>query len=216
MVPAEEWLVVAVLLSTTGGYLDAFTWMMHGVMATTQSANVVLLGVRAATGEWARASKHIPPIFACVVGVFVAYHIRLYAPDKGRRLSLVIEIIVLLLALRLHMHVPEMAGTIGISFAAAVQNTCFTRVEGWPYSSIMTTRNLQQMAEGLISALAGFGKPAGFRQAIVFGSICLAFALGAVMGAVATTNFGNGALTVPIGLVLTTLVLCEVRRGSDS
>jgi uncharacterized membrane protein YoaK (UPF0700 family) len=38
--PAEEWLLVAVLLSATGGYLDAFTWLMHGVLATVQSARL--------------------------------------------------------------------------------------------------------------------------------------------------------------------------------
>jgi uncharacterized membrane protein YoaK (UPF0700 family) len=206
--PAEEWLLVAVLLSATGGYLDAFTWLMHGVLATVQSANVMLFGVQAVAGHWDQAFDHIPPIFACVVGVFVAHYIRMRAPERSRRLSLIIEIILLFLVMRLHMRVPAMAGTLGISFAAAVQNTCFTRVEGWPFSSVMVTRNLQVMSEGVIGALSG-SQPKASRQAQVFATLCVAFGIGAAAGAFFTTTIGGAALIVPIILVSLALVVCE-------
>jgi hypothetical protein len=59
----EEPLRVAIILSVVGGYLDAFTWIAHdGVIANAQTANVVLLGVNVAMGEWAQALRFVPSI----------------------------------------------------------------------------------------------------------------------------------------------------------
>jgi uncharacterized membrane protein YoaK (UPF0700 family) len=40
---AEEAIEIALLLAFSGGYFDAYTWVIHGVMANTQTANLVLL-----------------------------------------------------------------------------------------------------------------------------------------------------------------------------
>jgi uncharacterized membrane protein YoaK (UPF0700 family) len=83
---AEESLAVATLLTASGGYLDAFTWLAHGhVLANTQSANVVLLGVHAALGDWAQAFRHVPPIIAFVLGVCAAIGLRSRDGDGKRR-----------------------------------------------------------------------------------------------------------------------------------
>lgn len=104
-----------------------------------------------------------------------------------------------------------MAGTLGIAFAAAVQNSCFTRVEGWAYSSVMTTRNLQVAAEGVLGAMAGT-QPRAIRQTQVFAILCVAFGAGAAAGAFMTTTFGANALTGPIVLVSLALLICELGR----
>jgi hypothetical protein len=76
----EESLPVAMLLSAAGGALDAFTWLAHGgVFANAQTGNVVLLGVYAALGQWSEALRHIPPIVAFVLGVFVAHRLSVHA-----------------------------------------------------------------------------------------------------------------------------------------
>jgi hypothetical protein len=38
-----------------GGYLDAYTWIIHGVMANARTANLVLLWVYGAAGHWDEA-----------------------------------------------------------------------------------------------------------------------------------------------------------------
>ena len=50
---AEEAIEIALLLAFCGGYFDAYTWVIHGVMANTQTANLVLLWVQGQkeTGE---------------------------------------------------------------------------------------------------------------------------------------------------------------------
>jgi hypothetical protein len=39
------------LLRACAGYLDAYTWIIHGVMADAQTANLVLLWVHGTAGE---------------------------------------------------------------------------------------------------------------------------------------------------------------------
>src|SRR3954452_22355377 len=52
----DETVQIALLLAFTGGYLDAYTWIIHSVMANAQTANLVLLWVYGTAGEWSRAS----------------------------------------------------------------------------------------------------------------------------------------------------------------
>ena len=47
----DETVQVALLLAFAGGFLDAYTWIIHGVMANAQTANLVLLWVYGTAGE---------------------------------------------------------------------------------------------------------------------------------------------------------------------
>ena len=209
----DEILVVAGLLSAAGGCLDAFTWITHGVLANAQTANVVLLGVSAAAGHWKEALHYVPPIVAFVFGVAVATHLGAWVEDRARivLLSLIVEIVILIVVMMLHLHLPEVAGTLGISFAAAVQTTSFTHVEGVPYSSVMTTGNLRSAVASLVTSLERGHEPTCLRRAAVFGAISAIFGIGAALGAFATKYLGSTALAIPTGLLLAALALCAFR-----
>lgn len=169
---------VACLLSFSGGFLDAFTYIGHGhVFANAMTGNVVLLGVAAAAGDWRQALNHIPPIIAFLAGVFLAQAIRLSVPRLGAHwpalLSLLLEIVVLLVIAFLPRAFPDIWIVLSISFAAALQNSSFTRVRSWAYNSVMTTGNLRRFAEGLFSGVLPRRDPDILEQARVFGAICL-------------------------------------------
>ena len=53
--PREEALLIASLLALTGGYLDAYTWIVHRAFANAQTANLVFLWVYVTGAEWAKA-----------------------------------------------------------------------------------------------------------------------------------------------------------------
>ena len=211
---AEESLRVAVLLSIAGGFLDAFTWIApHGVMANAQTANVVLLAVYVALGEWDQAFRHIPPIAAFALGVFVICHLRVGADDRGRYwlaiTTLMIEATVLFIVMVLHVRLPDVAGTVGISFAAAMQTASFNRVEGRPYSSVMVTGNLRSSVETFFTGWLEKRDPASLRQTRLLVIVCATFALGAALGAFLTKLMESRALLVPIALLLAALFLCR-------
>ena len=124
-------------------------------------------------------------------------------------LSLVIEIMVLAVVMILHVRLPSVAGTVGISFAAAMQTASFTKVEGRNYSSVMVTGNIRHAVETLFAGWVERHDPASLRQARILLTVCLTFAAGAALGAVLTASLGSRALAVPIMLLLSALILCK-------
>jgi uncharacterized membrane protein YoaK (UPF0700 family) len=165
------------LLSLSGGFLDAFTYIGHGgVFANAMAGNVVLLGVSATAEDWRQALNHLPPLIASLIGVFVAQAIRLPRFNaRGPALSLALEIVVLAVIASLPRSFPDIWIVLSISFAAAVQNSSFTKVQGWAYNSVVTTGNLGKLAETVFAGTVPRHNPESLMQAGVFGAICLSF-----------------------------------------
>ena len=203
----DEAVPVALLLAFAGGYLDAYTWIIHGVMANAQTANLVLLWVYGSIGDWTKALHFVPPIVAFAVGIVVASWLRRAARERANAISTLMEILLLVVIAVLHNRLPDLAGTLGISFVAAVQSAVFTRVEGVVYSSVMITGNMRQAIEGLFAAASGNGtlRPPG-----IFATLCVTFGLGAAVGAFATKQIPNLALGLPVIALVVVLLLCEV------
>lgn len=96
--PREEALLIASLLALTGGYLDAYTWIVHRVFANAQTANLVFLWVYMTGGEWGKALHYVPPLFAFVLGVIMASCLQKYAPDNAPEISVATEIVFLFIS----------------------------------------------------------------------------------------------------------------------
>ncbi|MFZ0812588.1 MAG: YoaK family protein [Bradyrhizobium sp.] len=210
-IPREEALLIASLLALTGGYLDAYTWIVHRAFANAQTANLVFLWVYLTGGEWSKALHYVPPLFAFVLGVIMASCLRKFAPDKAPEISVVTEIVFLILIAVLHNRLPKVAGTLGLSFVAAFQTSSFPKVEGWSYSSVMATSNFRYTIEGLFTAFAGSPEATPFRRPCVFGAMCIAFGAGAAIGAVMTEVTRAYSLAVPAALLAIVLLLCGER-----
>jgi uncharacterized membrane protein YoaK (UPF0700 family) len=208
-----ETVQVSLLLAFAGGYLDAYTWIIHGVMANAQTANLVLLWVYGTVGEWERAFQFIPPIAAFMVGVVIAAWLRRATGDRANAISTLIEILLLIAVGILHNRLPDLAGTLGISFVAAMQTAIFTKVEGVAYSSVMITGNLRQAIEGLFAVVSGqFGS---LRRPGIFAALCVAFGMGAAVGAYATKGIPDLALGLPVVALLIVLFRCEIRPNEE-
>jgi uncharacterized membrane protein YoaK (UPF0700 family) len=209
----DETVQVSLLLAFAGGYLDAYTWIIHGVMANAQTANLVLLWVHGTTGEWARALHFVPPIAAFTVGIIIAAWLRRATGDRAGAISTLIEILMLIAVGILHNRLPDLAGTLGISFVAAMQTAIFTKVEGVTYSSVMITGNLRQAIEGLFAVVSGqFGS---LRRPGIFAALCVAFGIGAAVGAYATKGSPDLALGLPVVALLIVLFRCEMRPDEE-
>lgn len=154
----DETVPIALLLAFAGGYIDAYTWIIHGVMANAQTANLVLLWVYGSIGNWTKALHFVPPILAFAAGILVAAWLRRATGARASAIGTLIEILLLVTIAILHNRLPDLAGTLGISFVAAVQSAVFTKVEGVLYSSVMITGNMRQAIEGLFAAASGMGR----------------------------------------------------------
>ncbi|MEZ0232661.1 MAG: YoaK family protein [Methylophilaceae bacterium] len=214
---SENSMSVAALLTLSGGFLDAFTYVGHGnVFANAMSGNIVLLGVYTAEADWAQAFRHIPPIIAFIIGVFIAHCMRL--PQFKKYFAnppltcLGLEIIFLLMGAFLPDTFPSNWLVPGIAFVAAMQNSSFTHIESLPYNSVMTTGNLRRSIEALFKGTVGPRNPLAFREAKLFGLICLCFLLGALIGAFATIRLHNAALFIPVCILVAALLLLWPNR----
>lgn len=208
----ESTLAIACLLSLSGGFLDAFTWVAHGkVFANAMTGNIILMGVSATAGDWRQALNHLPPLIAFLIGVWTAQALRL--PHSNPRwpalLSLVLEIAVLTVIAFLPRSFPDVWIVLSIAFAAAVQNSTFTKVGAWSYNSVVTTGNLRRFGETLFVGTVPRRHDGMLEQARVFGAICLSFLMGALIGGLSTRMLHNAALAIPVlvlGFVLLRLL----------
>jgi uncharacterized membrane protein YoaK (UPF0700 family) len=208
---------VAALLTFSGGFLDVFTYLGHGgVFANTMTGNIVFLGMYAAAGQWQLAVQHVPPVFAFLMGVFIAYHMQLpmvlkHFP-KPALTCLALEIIVLTIGLFLPRSFPDTLLVLAISLVAAMQNSSFNKLEQWSYNSVMTTGNLRRFAEALFSSSIPKANPKALREAKLFGLVCICFLMGAVIAALTTIKLNNYALLIPVTTLSSAFVICWRRQ----
>lgn len=207
----EETVPIALLLAFVGGYLDAYTWIIHGVMANAQTANLVLLWVYGASGKWDDALHFAPSIAAFATGILSAAWLRRVAGRRTSTICALVEIVLLVAIGVLHNRLPDLAGTLGISFVAAVQTAVFTKVDGAAYSSVMVTGNMRQAIEGVFLAASGGGAGRPLRRSGIFAGLCISFGVGAAVGAFATKGIPDIALGVPA----TALVLVLLHSGFE-
>jgi len=207
--PRDETVLVALLLAFAGGYIDAYTWIIHGVMANAQTANLVFLWVYGMTGDWARAAHFAPPILAFAVGIVIAAWLRRASGDRASAISTLIEILLLIAIGILHNRTPEVAGTLGISCVAAMQAAIFTKVEGATCSTVMITGNMRQAIENIFVVASGPAPSGVLRRSGIFTAVCLTFGFGAAIGAFATKAIPDLALGIPVICLLVVLLSCE-------
>lgn len=208
---------VAALLTLSGGFLDVFTYIGHGhVFANSMTGNVVFLGMYLASGDWYQALTHIPPIIAFLIGVFIAY--RMHLPSVLKHLPkpaltcIGVEVIVLTGSSFLSVSFPDIPLVLAIATVAAMQNSCFTRLEGWTYNSVMTTGNLRRFAEAFFRGTMPVWDAVALREARLFGVVCLCFLAGAVLAALTTTPLHDHALLIPAVVLFIAFIICWRRQ----
>jgi uncharacterized membrane protein YoaK (UPF0700 family) len=212
-----ERLYMGVLLAVVGGGLDAYTYVSRGgVFANAQTGNVVLFGVEAAAGQWARSLLHLPPIAAFVLGQVAALGLARARASRAlrhaARLVLVLEILVLVAVGLVPARWPDEVVTVAVAFVSSVQVGTFRMVDDVTYKSTMTTGNLERLVGTGFGWLADADAAAGRRTRRLL-AIIAGFAAGAAFGAVATRAIGDRAVWLGAGLLAVVLaaVVAETR-----
>lgn len=207
---------LGVLLGVVGGFLDAFTYVAHnGVFSNAQTGNVVLVGIFAARGDWARVLRQLLPLLAFVLGVFTAEtmtHPRVKAwVRRPMRAALIAEIVVLVAVAFVPDGVAGFAVVILVSYVAAVQNSTFDTLRQWPFNTVTLTGNLRTTTRSLYRAIVLRKRGEG-DKARSFAVVCLAFLIGAVIGALTSAHWGNRAALVGAGMLGAALLLFIVEE----
>ena len=213
---------VALLLTLAGGYLDAFTFVGHGrIFANSMTGNIVVMALNLAGGDWHSAGRHLFPLAGFAGGVLGAHLLGLAMSRRewfAAVAALVLELLFLAAGAAAGFSDPVLIP--GISFVAALQTTMFTHSGAMPYSSVMTTGNLQKAARRFFESTIPRRDAAGIRDAGLLGAITLSFTFGAMIGTLATPRLQDRALWIPCALLAAALVyllaLGAERRAKDS
>ena len=204
-----------VLVTSAGGALDAWVYIAHGhVFANAQTGNVVLMMIATSTGDVQQAANHLPSLIAFIAGVFVSRQAgsllhRSALDARGIRLGC--EGLLLTALAFAAAHLSDRSITACVGFIAGLQITSLSHIGGWSFNTGMTTGNLRGAVSALSKVLTG--APEERAHALVIGALCVAFAIGALMGAWLTPRLGNLTL-LPVA-ALVAAALAAAPRGLD-
>lgn len=191
MKPTSESYRVAALLSITGGFLDAYTYVSRdGVFANAQTGNFARLAISLANGSWDLVLRYFIPIFFFVIGVSVAMWISRHTRASGilcwQHYAILLEIALLFLVSWIpYGKVSNIYANLMVSFTCAIQAESFRKVLGTPFSSTMCTGNLRNAAEYLNQFFVDKEKSL-LKKSIQYFGIDFLFVFGAVIGAFTT------------------------------
>ena len=199
--------MAAGLLTLAGGAMDAWVYLAHGhVFANAQSGNVVLMGLALAQGDAAAATVHLPSLTAFVVGLLASQFAGQALKRTGsnsRSVRLGAECVMLLVLAMVADRLSNGVVTASVGFIAGVQITSLSHVGRWSFNTGMTTGNLRGAATAFVKAVTG--SPEEWPHAVVMGSMCVAFALGAIGGAWMAPRLGGltlAVVAVPVALAV--------------
>ena len=201
----------ALLLTLANGFLDAHTYISRGgVFANVQTANVIFGAIDTSKREWTLALAHLWPLLAFIAGVALASHIKSGRVERAVPRPLIWTMAIQAVALAIigfvPASVPHSYVTVPISFLAAVQIGLFRNIGELVYLPVATTGNLMRFMESVYDG-AVEKRAEARRPTAVYGILILAFASGALAGAVATDAWSVRAIWLPAGFLAVTLCL---------
>ena len=214
--PAHETLLIGVLLSLVGGFLDAYTYVLKGgVFANAQTGNVVLLAIALLDDHAPAVLKYLFPLSAFVAGIAVAETLRTSRTlGSGRGwvvVVLTLEGLWLTAAGAFGAALSDAVVNCGVSFVAGLQVTSFKKLGTSPYATTMITGNLRSAVELLGQAWRS-RDPAALRHALKYVVVIAGFAGGAALGAAACALWGTEAAFAAVAGIAAVLALVAVRR----
>lgn len=203
----SESVLTATLLACVGGFLEAYTFLLHGhVFANAQTGNIALCGISLAMGEWIEAVKYAIPVASFALGVGAVEWIRKRWPDSflhWRQAIVVLEAFLLCGCFFLSGSAQDRIANLIISVVCAFQVQSFRKVQGTSYASTMCTGNLRS-ATVAWTTWRRTGLPDAKRQVLHYAGIIAVFLLGAVIAVPMVGMAKEHAVIVPICLLVLT------------
>lgn len=193
------------VLALTGGFLDAYTFLVRGgVFANAQTGNVVRLGMELMALDWTEALHSLVSILAFAVGVLTVelIHTRFRLAERLHWRQLTVAAEALLLAVVSFL--PQWgngAANVLVSYVCAVQAQSFRKVNGNAFATTMCTGNLRSGTERLFRYWKTGERDQGRRAAQYYG-IILFFCAGAAVGAWCSSLWGERAVLAACGLLV--------------
>ena len=211
----SEAFLTSIFLAVSGGFQDAYTYnTREEVFSNAQTGNVVLMSQNFMVGRWMDGLRYLFPLMAFAFGVFFAERIQgrfKYAKRLHWRQGILLLEIVILFAVGFIPQEYNMAATVLVSFACAMQVQTFRKVNGYSYASTMCIGNLRSGTDAL-SVYAREHKPEQLRQALYYFGVIFMFAIGAGIGGNLSAWYGIRVIWVSCILLAVSYLLMEIDK----
>ena len=207
--------ITSAFLAFSGGLQDAYTFNTRDrVFANAQTGNLVLMTQNLMEGNLSHSLNYLLPIFAFIVGVFVAEQLQGRLKEKKslhwRQYIVLIEIITLFLVGFIPGDLNNIANML-VSFSCALQVQSFRKVNGNTYASTMCIGNIKS-ATARLSAFFRIKDISYFHQSMHYFGIIVVFAIGAGLGGVISKQLGYPTIWISCIVLLIPLVLMHERK----
>ena len=208
--------ITSSFLAFSGGLQDAYTFNTRDhVFANAQTGNLVLMTQNLMEGNIAHSLNYLLPIFAFIVGVFVAEQLQGRLKEKKslhwRQFIVLIEIITLLLVGFIPGSLNNIANML-VSFSCALQVQSFRKVNGNTYASTMCIGNIKS-ATARLSAFFRTNDKTYFHQSMHYFGIIVIFAIGAGLGGVISKQLGYPTIWISCAVLLIPFILMHERKA---
>lgn len=201
----EESIRVGILLTLGIGILNACTYVTRGhVFASSQSGNLLYLGLDLAKGDLSHVTKYLFPPLMFAIGIIIAehYHDKSEYP-QWRKIPFLIEIILITLATFLPDSWNELANPV-FGLCCGLQTIIFRRIRSTPVATIVINGSFQNSIVHLVRFLHLKDPQDAFR-AVLYVVIVLSYFGGIVIGAMLTPYLGHYVSLISSAL----LVICS-------
>lgn len=189
---------LGVAVICAGGFMDAYSYLMHGnVFATGQTGNVVLLCMHIVDGDWLGIFNYLIPIISFVLGIMLSKHLleHLHGGHHYHMQCWVIdfEILAYICIAFIPLTLPNIVVNSCISFCAALSFENFRNFgTKSAFASTFCTGNLRSLAETLYDGVFE-GKTHELHRSERYALLIFAFCMGVVLGKILITLVGRYA-----------------------
>jgi uncharacterized membrane protein YoaK (UPF0700 family) len=205
---AAHSLPAALLLSFTGGFLDAFLYVAHGgVFAGALTGNVILAGIALLSHDTHQITRHLLPIVAFIAGICCAFFTAVRLRHHVVLVALSLESIGLLVASFLPHSFPDWLFILLLSGLAGYQVGSFRKVESFLYNATFITGSIVRAVEAFHAIQLGIDPDQSKRELRDLGLTVVLFAIGVTAAVLLAVRLHNHALVVPMIAVLTVLAM---------
>jgi uncharacterized membrane protein YoaK (UPF0700 family) len=192
------------LLCLTGGAADAIAYLRFGTFVGAMSGNTVLLGIDIVEGHVAEALYHLAVIAVFLVAVILT------RAALDCRISVLAPLALTAIMLGVSGLIASPWGAALSAAALGMQNAAVRRIGGVSVNTVFITGDLFRLG----AAVPGAGAPRQHHEVVLLTTAWVAYAAGAVLGALALYAIFY-PMIVPAALaLLAAIVEAYVRRNA--
>lgn len=211
----SESLRLGTILMLTGGFLDAYSYLMRGnVFATAETGNIVLMGINLAQGNYQKAGHYLVPIVSYAAGIFAAEYIKKASGGEEKvhwkERILWLELLIVFAA----GFIPQegnSAVNCMIGFTCALQVEAFRKMHGRGFATTMCTGNLRSGTELLSLGLFEKSKEK-MKAGLSYYWIDFVFVIGAAASALMCRLFSEKTIWFCVITLLTAIIFIRMNK----